>query len=122
MRRTPLTTWYSAVRFLPRVVHWPPAFLTASPRTTGWPPSIAYRARRSAPLWPAHDTRSESRSTAAVRPCVVLYCARLQFRESASSTGVRHGVAVEGSTNAATAAAASPANTTEVFRLILRLQ
>src|SRR5262245_21413876 len=88
MRRTPLTTWYSALRFLPSAVHDPPGFLTASSRTTGWPPSIPNCARKSAPFCPSHETPSMFCSTAAVSPCAGLYCDRLQFIESANSAGV----------------------------------
>src|SRR5438105_106273 len=118
MRRTPLTTWYSGARFLPIVVHWPPAFFTANSRTTGWPPSIAYRARSSAPFWPLHDTRSESWSAAAVRPDAGLYCERLQLEASAIAA-VAETIGLVDSTNAvAMPAAARPANTNDCLTRI----
>src|ERR1700719_1247100 len=117
MRRMPLTTWYSGMRFLPSVVHCPPAFLTARSRTTGWPLSIAYRARRSAPFWPAHDTTSTPSSMAAVRPCAALYCDRLQLRESAD----RSEVDADSRRAAATTAAARPPDRIDLFKLIFRL-
>ena len=57
---------------------------------------------------------------AAVSPCAALYCDRLQFSESANNTGIGDSVeAGEGTTSAtAIAAAARPANTIDLFRLI----
>src|SRR5437867_2318325 len=58
-------------------------------------------------------------SRAAVRPCAALYCDRLQVNESANNTATGERVEIDdGSTNAATIAAARAADTRDRFRFI----
>src|SRR5438067_1146383 len=114
MRRMPLTTWYSGVRFCPTAAHGPPALRTASSRTVGVPLSIAKRARSSWLFSPFHATTSASCSTLAVSPDAALYWLMSHFTASASTTSVD-----PGTTNAAANGriAAAPNNTTVLIRI-----
>ena len=79
MRRTPVVTRYSGVRFCPSIAHSPVPRRAERSRIVGVPASIANRARSCDVPWPFHETVSTLPSRADVRPVLALYCVRLQF-------------------------------------------
>src|SRR5436190_16950805 len=83
MRRTPVVTRYSGVRFCPSTAHSPDPWRTDKSRIVGVPLSIANRARNCDVPWPFHETVSRSPASVVVRPLLALYCVRLHVSGAA---------------------------------------
>ena len=64
MRRLPVVTWYSGVRFCPSMAHSPLPRRTDKSRIVGVPPSMANRARSWEVPCPFHETVSTLPSSA----------------------------------------------------------
>src|SRR5687767_2038336 len=119
IRRIPVATWYSGVRFWPSIAHSPPPRRTDRSRIVGVPRSIANRARNSDVPWPFHDTVSRSPSSAVVRPVLALYSVRLQFSGAAACFAATTSDDDIGEiVSAAATAATAPSDTTRFLLLI----